>query len=498
MKKYIFILLFVMTGVLSGCDSYLDTEFSRGKDANEAIQNVDNANTALQGTYSLFYDYRFAGNFAMTLSDIPTDISYWNQQTGHMNGIYEYATDDNDTYLYYIWDYGYKIVSNATRLINQGDDLAKNLSSASDKATLNGYLAQAHGLRAFANLYMVNYFAHQYKVNGQDFGKEPGIVISDATIQPYDTVHRATIAESYAFIVKDLKTALDLFNNGADEPAEKVYLTKPAIEGLLARTYLYMEEWANAKSYAEAALKDGDIDLNKGLAHTKADYAALYQSTGSNNESFFYLSIDDTHNFSANAAGNIWNTYSYSPSPKLQRLYASTDCRDTLIAWDVAVSSSTPTVPYYAGGKYGATKNGVNGVAYETNYLINAPEMFLIIAEADIKQGNLSGAQENLFQVARRNTAIKSVADLPQTLDGLYSFLKDERARELFQEGHRLSDLRRWGDQVSVVAYGAPNVKFNYTDYQISDLVYPIPNAEINAHFGVEQNEGWAKTFPKK
>ncbi len=61
------------------------------------------------------------------------------------------------------------------------------------------------------------------------------------------------------------------------------------------------------------------------------------------------------------------------------------------------------------------------------------------------------------------------------------SFIKDERARELFQEGMRLYDLRRWNERVSVYANSAPAIKFTYTNYEISNLVFPIPSAEINA-----------------
>ena len=76
------------------------------------------------------------------------------------------------------------------------------------------------------------------------------------------------------------------------------------------------------------------------------------------------------------------------------------------------------------------------------------------------------------------------------------SFIKDERARELFQEGMRLYDLRRWNERGSVYANSAPAIKFTYTNYEISNLVFPIPSAEINAGFGVTQNN-WTNTLPK-
>ena len=98
--------------------------------------------------------------------------------------------------------------------------------------------------------------------------------------------------------------------------------------------------------------------------------------------------------------------------------------------------------------------------------------------------------------IAKRNLDIKSTNDLPSEKENLMSFIKDERARELFQEGMRLYDLRRWNERVSVYANSAPAIKFTYTNYEISNLVFPIPSAEINAGFGVTQNN-WTNTLPK-
>ena len=95
--------------------------------------------------------------------------------------------------------------------------------------------------------------------------------------------------------------------------------------------------------------------------------------------------------------------------------------------------------------------------------------------------------------VAKRNPAIQSVDDIT---GDVMQFIKDERARELFQEGHRLYDLRRWGQPVSVSAIKAPAIEFDYNNYNISEMVFPIPVAEINAGFGVEQNSEWPNVMP--
>ena len=168
------------------------------------------------------------------------------------------------------------------------------------------------------------------------------------------------------------------------------------------------------------------------------------------------------------------------------------DCRTSLFDW---TNEPTAAAPQFAGGKFSCFDSG--NPANATNYIVNAPEMFLILAEANLKSANVNvtAAQNALLTVARRNADITSVGDLPSTANDLMAFIKDERARELFQEGLRLYDLRRWDERAEIYAYGAPSVSFTFSDYQISNLLFPIPSAEITSGFGVEQND-WSGTLP--
>ena len=473
---------------MNGCtESYLDTSSHSGVSTDGALNTPGLIQSALTGVYYSLFNYRFAGNYAVNIGDIPTDISYWNTKTGHWDDIYQYSLDETNLYLADIWQYGYQIVDNSARIIQAANAQLAG-ATEDDKIVLNQYLAEAYALRAYANLVMVNVFAHQVKVNRQDFSAQPGLVISESPIPAKTRVSRSTVGETYTQILSDLQKSLAAFTAAGGDREDKCYIGVAATTALLARTYLYLEDWSHAKTYAQQALNSAEITS---LTYTRANYKALYNGGASNTESMFYLDINETQNWSSNSSGTLWSTYNLSPSPKLLGMYASTDVRTAIQTWS---STSTDATPVYGGGKFAAFRTG--NPANATHYLVNAPEMFLIMAEANIKLGKLSDAQSALLTVARRNTAITSTTQLPQTLTALYSFLKDERVRELFQEGFRLWDLRRWGDKASVEAYSAPNVKFRVTNYDISNLVYPIPADEINTGFGVEQNTDWSKTLP--
>ena len=491
MKKNILKVFAMMTfglGISSCGENFLETDYYKGIEAEGGLSTVNNISTALNGTYYNLFYYTFAGNYAINIGDIPTDISYWNSKTNHFNNIYTYTVVDTDTYLNDIWEYGYKVADNATRVINGAQELYDGCT-AEEKAQLDQIMAEAYGLRGYAELMLVNIYAHQVKVNGTDFSSQPGIVVIDQKpIEALAEVTRSTVGESYTAILSDLNNAGTHFDAAGGDRGSILYFNKAAVYGLLARTNLYLENWNDAKKYAQMALDEKDITT---LTYDAKAYAALYTGNESNTESMLSLAITQTDNWSANSNGTLWSTYNYSPSPKLQAIYGTNDCRTSIFGWS---EKSTPSVPIFTGGKLSQHSSGNS--AYATNYLVNAPEMYLIIAEANLKTGDLANASNALLTVAKRNADITSVNDLPATSDALMSFIKDERARELFQEGHRLYDLRRWDEAADVFAIQAPNIAFTYTNYKISDLVFPIPSAEVNSGFGVEQND-WSGTLPK-
>lgn len=493
MKKLILkaFALTVLAGGVAGCgSSFLETDYYNGIEKETALNSVDNISIALNGAYYQLYRYYFAGNYATTIGDIPTDLAYWNAGTQHFNDIYTYRFSDTDTYLRWIWNYGYKVIDNAARLIEAVDALYDE-SSEEAKAQLDLCKAEAYALRGYAQLVLVNIFAHQVKVNGADFSSQPGIVVVDKPIQPFEKVSRSTVGQSYTAIVNDLKDALTHFAAAGGDRGSLFYFGEASVHGLLARTYLYMEEWDDAADEAQNALDAAEIAT---LIYDKVAYKALYNGGESNTESLFALAINSTQNWGAQSCGTIWSTYGYSPSPWLQALYEQTDCRTNV--W--VLGTDNRGRPVFNGGKYAHFSSGNS--TYGTCYIVNAPEMFLIIAEANVQSstGSVSDAQNALLTVAKRNSAIASASDLPSTKADLLAFIKEERARELFQEGLRLYDLRRWDEQAQVYAVGAPNVSFTYTDYKISDLVFPIPSDEITSGFGVAQNEGWSKTLPSR
>lgn len=106
-------------------------------------------------------------------------------------------------------------------------------------------------------------------------------------------------------------------------------------------------------------------------------------------------------------------------------------------------------------------------------------DTYLMAAEAIIRQGgNLSEAAEFVNQVRRRaarpgQAAAMEVSAADMTLE----FILDERARELYSEGHRWFDLKRFGKLVEMVQRRNHESRDNVREYH---NLRPIPQNQID------------------
>lgn len=145
---------------------------------------------------------------------------------------------------------------------------------------------------------------------------------------------------------------------------------------------------------------------------------------------------------------------------------------------------------------------------YRDIVLLHLSDIYLVEAEAQLKLNQESEAL-TLINKVRTRAGVESIADfasyqpawkalLPYqnyTLSAI-DLILDERARELFGEGHRWMDLHRTG---KLIEY---NKVFNdLLKGQTPKMYRPIPQAEINANEAIsenEQNEEWGGKWTNK
>jgi len=142
-------------------------------------------------------------------------------------------------------------------------------------------------------------------------------------------------------------------------------------------------------------------------------------------------------------------------------------------------------------------ERGSNSTFPDTDFpMLRIADVYLMYAEAVLRGGTggsestavtlINDLRERAYGTDYSSEGQISTADL--TLD----FVLNERARELYWEGHRRTDLIRYGKFTSsdyVWAWKGQTQEGQATDdmYQL----YPIPASELNANPNLKQNEGY-------
>ena len=454
----------------------LDTSLYQHIPTEDAYKGIQDVQNGLNGAYQRFGYYTFYGRNVPATSDMISDISVANASSGHFVSISQWTFNEYDSYVLDMWSAGYNLIDRCVRGINGGTALIggaqeHNFTTAQVNQ-LHGYVSQFHSLRAMANLMLVNLYGLPYQAGSENDQK--GIVlITTQPIKEFEQVKRSTVGETYTQILADITKAKEhMAKLSAKEKnaINQYYFNEAAIYALEARTKLYMQDYDGAKVAAQTAL-----DLRKSTDETFESYVAMWKSTAITKEDIFTIVKSDNDNLSANALNTLYGSYKATISTFARGKLASNDIRKGLISG---------THPMKFDGT--ATAQAVSNIP-----VFRKSEMYLIIAESNLKGStvDISAAQNALFYTAKRDKDITSESELPSSKEELIQFVSDERVREFFQEGHRYFDLRRTGEKTTIA--GVAN-------YQMSKFVFPIPDEEVQAGFGVEQNTGWNDLKPKK
>jgi hypothetical protein len=124
--------------------------------------------------------------------------------------------------------------------------------------------------------------------------------------------------------------------------------------------------------------------------------------------------------------------------------------------------------------------------------IFRLPEMYLIYAEATLRGGNGDKALALQYINDLRERAYGNTSGDISAGDLTLDFILDERARELYWEGYRRTDLIRYGKFTSS-SYVWPwkgGVKSG-TGVQDYRNLYPLPNTDVTANPNLVQNPGY-------
>lgn len=237
--------------VLSGCS--LDVNMYDGVTGEDITAR--NMVELAQGSYSMLkydgglidYGYYFWAYGA-------DDLSWGGTSTDTKYALYDYSRNIASSITEYAWELGYRTIGNCNLVIEMGKELGENRTE--EETVLMG---ENYYLRALSYFLLVNEFAQPYSNNPT---QNPGLPLklnSDPNDLPKS---RSTVAEVYDQVVNDLKDAITYLTLPEGmSPKNSCYATKEAAQALLARVYLYMENWDGAWEMANNVINSGRFEL---------------------------------------------------------------------------------------------------------------------------------------------------------------------------------------------------------------------------------------------
>ena len=185
------------------------------------------------------------------------DVTWNGTSTGSTFKLYDYSRNIASSTTEYTWELGYRVIGNCNKII----EIIQGLGNESTREQTI-MMGENYYLRALSYFLLVNEFAQPYSNNPT---QNPGLPLK-LTSDPNDLPQsRSTVAEVYDQVVLDLKDAITYLTlQQGETPKSNIYATKEAAEALLARVYLYMENWDGAWEMAINVITSGRFELERG------------------------------------------------------------------------------------------------------------------------------------------------------------------------------------------------------------------------------------------
>jgi tetratricopeptide (TPR) repeat protein len=360
-----------------------------------------------------------------------------------------------------------------------------------DEALKNRLLAEAKFLRAYFYFNLVRWFG--------------GVPLNTRPLTPEEFKRpRATAEQVYALILQDLQEAAAVLpERDQYAPADLGRATKGAANGMLARVYMTLGDFAKMEQSALAVINSGKYSLY-------SNYERLFQPEGENSsESLFEVQATaDAQRLGGtqyNEVQGVRGTPNLGwgfnrPSDDLVRAYESGDPRReaTILYVGEILPDGSDVVgdnPEIVNERYNqkawvpSRADGANGAGGGNIRILRYADVLLMAAEALNENGKTQEALNYLNQVRRRarGTRTTILPDVTVTgKDQLRQAIWHERRVELAMEQQRWFDINRQKRAAAVMkAVGKNFVEGKHE-------LFPIPQNEIDLSGGlVTQNPGY-------
>lgn len=437
MKKilqYICVSLLTVS-LFSNCD--LDTNSTTDIEEDLVYTTTENTELVLNGTWKYlmetFNSYANPGlSSIFRASDaMGSDVVMHSKKYGYKSH-YQFTAMHTKTSgtVTLSWLLAYRIINNCNNIIAKVDG---TIGSDEDKARIKG---QAYALRGYMYLNLASFYATAIDV---DPNAPCAPVYLEPTLPSTEGKKRESVTTVYARAIADFKEAESLIPETYSRN-KKWKIDRQVLNGLLARAYLYTQQWSDAENYAVKA--HGNAELM-----SETEYKAGFndvsnkewiwghpQTTEQNNPSYNFHFLDVA------SSGSYYK--SFNADPYFYALFDDSDYRKSMFM----INDATPEV-YLGYDKFRFRESEVADLV-----LMRTSEMYLIEAEAKAHQsGKVDAAITVLNKLKSARNAKLEESGTPQ--DQVIQDILIERRKELFGEGFSLLDIIRTQGKVERKLY---------------------------------------------
>lgn len=375
-----------------------------------------------------------------------------------------------------LWRQSFKAVNNLNLIINNLD------AAEGSEAAKQEILGEALGLRGMVYFDLARTFAYPWIRSGASSQGLPLKLSSEEVV-----VERSSLGETYNQILLDLQTAHDLLEENTWEQGSTQYLTKTGVKALMARVYLYKQDWEKALEYAR------EVIAARGESHLMGVDSYVFDDY--NSESLFELSITSQNSLGSNGLGAQFDVKDGGQGDVI----ATQTFVNLLGAYEndprAALLEEDKEGTQQAFVKY-TNRSDDGGLSAHNIPVLRLSEMYLIAAEAAANGagGGESEALNYLNTLIENRTTDFAAHQATETGEALKERIAEERRRELALEGHGVYDYIRRGKDIirPVDEHVNTGVDVGNLNIDAADrrTICPIPAREIEAS-GMQQTEGY-------
>lgn len=448
--------LATMTLIVVSTTSCLDKYPEHAIPADKAINTLEELDQAAIGVYDAFKSSAlYSGNLTL-LPDIQCDLVYAiNGYTNIYGNIWRWDILATNTDLTAVYAGLYTVIARANFLLEYAPRVELTLTTDEEIDNFNQICGEAYFARALAYSELIKLYCKAYESEEQA-ATELGVVL----VTKYNTdepMTRATLKASYDRVIDDLAKAAELMD--IDEKTlngniyNATYFNEYTAYALRARVALYMKDYEAAIEYSSKVIDSGYYILSS----ASTEYAGSGMSYFTNmwqydDASEIIWKVGFTINSYGGALGRIFFNYDYStmkpdyvPGEWALSLYDTNDLRYGNYFYTYTTGHSHGlTWPLLV--KYFGNMNFFQSQILHTSMPkpLRLAEQYLIRAEAYAEgRGNYALAGEDIATLREARYATFG-GGVSMTEDNAMQIIEEERVKELFMEGFRLMDLKRW------------------------------------------------------